>query len=478
MEDAHNPDVITPKPKWRGVKPYKSFPLTPYPRGWGKKIDGAFRHVCGQVSADEALKVWYERAEELTGGKKAEAQRRKRRRRRAGGYTVGELIALYRESRAADVDAGEIGAKMYTSIRLYLRKFARAVGGDTKADDLDVEHFDKFAAAIRGLAHLSRKQAKHFVSAMLVTAEEQGWINRPPRLGKRFRRLGRKTTAETGSIGEEGDAPAEETDRRVLTATECRLLLRHAYDRALATERSGFQSAPAWRLYAALLLALNGGYGPKELAQIRRARVHLDSHPPMIRQKRGKTGVLHRVPLWPETVTALFRVYADAPVGDRVFVGRTGRPLVHERTRGKGVGIRGVSRTDSLSKPFRRALRAIGVTGLPKGEGGMYMLRHTHRSVSGGAKDEAAADVVIGHALPGMRKTYQQVGVERLVGVSDHVRGWLNPQRVCLPPAPDLGPAYLKGEGVAAVDLPRRNAGRRKRSASGSPPGGHGASSV
>jgi integrase len=473
MKRGHNPKVITrPKRKARFEKPYDSFPLTPYPGGWGKKIDRKFRHVCGHLPPEQALAVWYERAKELTGGEKADAVRATRRRRRAGGYTVDEAVAFYLQSRAADVEAGDLAASTFCNARLYLAKFVRAVGSGTRADDLTPAHFDRYVTATAKLAQRTRKQARHFVLSMLRAAEESDWIASPPKLGPRFRRMGRKTRVEEGAGADEGDAPAAESSRRVLTADEAASLLRRLHDRARQLDAAGRDAAPAWRLYAAVLLGLNGGYGPKEIAQLRRSRVDLSSPIPIIRQKRGKTGVLHRVPLWPEAVTALFRVYADAPGQERVFVGRGGRPVVHEHAIGRGAKIRGVSRTCVFDRPFREALRDVGITGLPAREGGMYILRHTHRSVSGGAMDEAAADVVVGHSLPGMRKVYQQVGVDRLLAVTSHVRSWLNPRRAGMPPAPDRRPADLEASGVRVSGAAgfRKNTGRRGKRATAARP--------
>src|SRR5262249_18097229 len=134
-----------------------------------------------------------------------------------------------------------------------------------------------------------------------------------------------------------------------------------------------------------------------------------------------KTGVPRRCSLWPETVAALREVLAvrprpkqDADVG-LAFLSQRGTPLVSLRER---------DRTDGLAVQFGKLLRQLGINGR-KGLG-FYTLRHTFRTVADEAKDQPAADFIMGHEVPHMSTVYREtISDARLKAVTDHVRIWL-----------------------------------------------------
>ena len=75
---------------------------------------------------------------------------------------------------------------------------------------------------------------------------------------------------------------------------------------------------------------------------------------------------------------------------------------------------------------FGRLLRSPCINGR-KGLG-FYTLRHTFRTVADEAKDQPAADYIMGHEIPHMSTVYRErISDERLKAVTDHVRGWLFP---------------------------------------------------
>jgi hypothetical protein len=86
----------------------------------------------------------------------------------------------------------------------------------------------------------------------------------------------------------------------------------------------------------------------------------------------------------------------------------------------KGVG----DDTDqTLAKEFGKLLRALGIRGR-KGLG-FYTLRHTFRTVADEAKDQPAADYIMGHESPHMSSHYREtISHARLKAVSDYVRAW------------------------------------------------------
>src|SRR5207302_3587386 len=77
-----------------------------------------------------------------------------------------------------------------------------------------------------------------------------------------------------------------------------------------------------------------------------------------------------------------------------------------------------------VAKRVRRLLKALDINGR-KGLG-FYTLRHVFRTVADAAKDQPAADFIMGHEVPHMSTVYREImSEERLTAVADHVRRWL-----------------------------------------------------
>jgi len=88
--------------------------------------------------------------------------------------------------------------------------------------------------------------------------------------------------------------------------------------------------------------------------------------------------------------------------------------------------VREENRTDGVAVQFGKLLRTLKINGR-KGIG-FYTLRHTFRTVADGAKDQPAADFIMGHEVAHMSSVYRE-GIDdaRLKAVADHVRAWLFP---------------------------------------------------
>ena len=95
-----------------------------------------------------------------------------------------------------------------------------------------------------------------------------------------------------------------------------------------------------------------------------------------------------------------------------------------------------------VSKETHKLLRTLGING--RHRLGFYTLRHTFRTVADEAKDQPAADYIMGHEVPHMSGVYREtISDARLKAVADHVRAWL-----FSPPGapPDTKPASVASE--------------------------------
>src|SRR5262249_41428276 len=170
------------------------------------------------------------------------------------------------------------------------------------------------------------------------------------------------------------------------------------------------------QLKAMILLGINCGFGNTDCGTLPLSALDLEGG--VIDYPRPKTGVPRRCPLWPETVAALKEALAKRPQPKNadhtglVFVTKYGLPWFKETS------------TNPVSQETAKLLKALHINGR---EGlGFYTLRHTFRTVADEAKDQPAADYIMGHTRDDMASVYRErISDARLKAVTDHVRGWL-----------------------------------------------------
>jgi integrase len=162
---------------------------------------------------------------------------------------------------------------------------------------------------------------------------------------------------------------------------------------------------------AQILLALNGGFGNTDLAELNWGAIRNG----WVDHLRGKTGVRRRVPLWPETIAELAKVkYPKAWGGRRpddgtVFVTRQGQRLVLD------------GQKDTVANGF---FKLCELTGVPNH--GFYSLRRTFRTVADATGDTRAIARIMGHEIGDTADIYvQDITADRLQRVVDHVRSVL-----------------------------------------------------
>lgn len=367
----HNRDYN--RPTW----PYPNIvTMTPHASGqWCKKVRGKIYYFGPWAQPDLALSRWHAEGDALKAGRTPEIPPEP-----DDSLTLGELANTYVGQKATDQRGGRIQARHLQDIQRDIAAVLAFLGGRRPVAELYPADWTRWSNNRRERWNETTfKNHVRRIRAMFTWAYQSDLITRPMRYGPEF--APRKVTAKPKAI---------------YTADEIRDLLFHAQP----------------QLEAMIYLGINGGYGNTDCSALQRSEIE-DGY---IRSPRIKTQVARAVPLWPETQAAIDRAAEARPrpatraYADHVFLTRLGQPWV-DRSRSR----------DGVSQQFTKLAKACGVRSL-----GFYRLRSTFRTMADAVGDDRAANTIMGHATPGMASVYvASVSDERLVKVTDHVRGWM-----------------------------------------------------
>jgi integrase len=365
------------------AKPYPEYPLTAHPAGyWCKKIRGKIHYFGRWHDPDAALKEYERQADALHTG-------RKPREITTGGCTVKQLCNKFLNAKHALSEAGELSPRTLADYKACCGVLVSRFGAGRLVADLDTSDF----ADLRN--HMAKSWGPHMVGKYIQITRcvckygfDAGLLEPPVRYGPGFKRPSKKTMrlhrAKKGA--------------KLFSAQEVRRMI----------DAAGVQ------LKAMVLLGINAGFGNADCAGLPIEALELDSG--WLAFLRPKTGIDRRCALWPETVAALHEVLAhrkepkDAADAGLVFITKYGD--------GWGKDI-----ADSpITKELRKLLDKLEINGGRN----FYALRHTFRTVADGAKDQLAADHIMGHEVAHMSSVYRErIDDGRLRAVADHVRAWL-----------------------------------------------------
>jgi integrase len=381
MTESHS---TAPAPANKPAKPYPEFPLTAHPAGyWCKKIRGKIHYFGRWDDPSGALKKYLAEKDALHAGRAPRPD--------PGALTVKGLANAFLIHKQALVDARELSPRTWAEYKETTDLLVRHLGKGRLVEDLGP---DDFAALRKKMAKrwgpTRLRNAIQRVRCVFKHALDAGLIDRPVRFGPGFARPSQKTLrlhrARQGV--------------KLFTAEEVRRLV-------------GTAGTP---MKALILLGVNCGLGNSDCGNLPRSAVDLEAG--WIDYPRPKTGINRRCPLWPETVEAVREALAGRPAPKKaehaglVFVTKYGLPWARDNDPG------------AVTKEMSKLLRALGING----HRNFYVLRHTFRTVADGAKDQPAADYIMGHEVPHMSSIYREtISDERLRSVSDHVRAWLFP---------------------------------------------------
>jgi integrase len=305
--------------------------------------------------------------------------------------TVKDAGNAFLNAKKTAVNNGELSPLTWADYKEAADELVAAIGKGRLLADLGPDDF----AALRN--RMAKKWGPHHLKKMvqcvrclLKHALDVGLIDRPVRCGPDFRAPSKKVLR----LHRARQGP------KLFAAEEVRRLI----------------DAAGQPLKAMLLLAINAGLGNADCGRLTVQAIDLEQG--WLDFPRPKTGIPRRCPLWPETVAAIKEALTrrrepkDPADAGLVFLTRTGQAWYSE------------ARESPISCETAKLLRRLGIN-TRKGLS-FYTLRHTFRTVADGAKDQPAADYIMGHEVPHMSSVYREgIDDDRLRAVADHVRKWL-----------------------------------------------------
>jgi integrase len=386
MSKSHPIAPAEPVKAARPLNPYPDYPLFPHASGqWAKKIRGRMVYFGLWADPDAALANYLEHKDDLHAGRKPRPE--------AGAATVKDAANDFLNVKQALVNTGELSPRTWDGYKTACDILVAQLGKSRLVADLGPDDF----AALRN--KLAKRYGPHglgtaiqCVRCVCKYAFDAGLIDRPVRYGPGLKRPSKKVLrlhrAKQGA--------------KLFTAEEVRRLI----------------DAAGQPLKAMVLLGINCGMGNTDCGRLPLSAVDLDGG--MIDFPRPKTAVPRRCPLWPETVAAVREALAKRPTPKSEE--HAGLVFVTQR------GLCWAKNTNDcpVAKETAKLLRRLDIKGR-KGLG-FSTLRHTFRTVADGAKDQPAADHIMGHEVAHMSSVYREgISDERLRAVAEHVRGWLFP---------------------------------------------------
>jgi integrase len=380
------PHSTAPLASSKPAKPSPEFPLTAHPAGyWCKKIRGKLHYFGPWSDPDGALKKYLEQKDALHAGRMPRPD--------PEALTVKDLCNHFLNHKRTLTEAGELSPLTWGDYKRVADELVSHLGKTRIVSDVDPEDF----ASLR--TKMAKKWGPHrlkksiqYLRSIFKHSYESGLLDRPARFGPGFKRPSMKTLR----------LHRAEQGLKLFTREEILRLL----------------DAAGVPMKAMILLGINAGFGNADCGQLPLSAVDLERG--IIDFPRPKTGILRRCVLWPETVAALKEALTKRPEPKRaedaelVFLTKYGKPWAKDIA------------DSPVTKEMRKLLDALGMNG----HRNFYTLRHTFRTVADEAKDQPAADSIMGHEVSHMSSVYREtISDERLRAVTDHVRAWLFAQQ-------------------------------------------------
>lgn len=381
------------KPK----KPHPDFPLTPHAtKRWCKKIRQKVYYFGTWSDPDGALREYLSIKEELQAGIDP-------RRHPAGSLdgtmTVGDLTNLWLGQKQTSLNNGDLAPVSFRDYRDVGVILISWFGRHTPVRSLTPSDFMELRNEVS--AKYAPSRMNKIISSIRMLFKwglEMEHLKEPARMGPEFKGPSRKLIREA----------RQKKPKKLFSSEELKKIIE--------------SSAPQMR--AMVYLGINCGIGNTDLSRLREE--HIEDG--LMCLPRAKTAVERSVPLWPETIQAIkdsrpFVPKAKSPSEEGLlFRNDFGEPWT-------------TMKNDFLAKAFAAMLRRLDIYRPGRT---FYALRHTFQTIGDQTKDPIAVAAVMGHADASMSAVYrEEISMDRLKAVTDHVREWLI--RSEAPPETSLG---------------------------------------
>jgi integrase len=378
-------------------KPYPDFPLFAHAtHRWAKKIRGKIHYFGPWDDPQAALQKYLDQRDDLQAGRTPRGTRK--------GLAIRDLLNQFLTSKFRLVEAGEIVRRTLDNYKATGDHVVACFGRTRLVEDLAAEDFGKLRSDLAkryGPQALAAEIQR--VRAFFKFAYDGRLIEHPVPFGHDFRLPGKRLMREA----------RQAKGLKMFEAAEIRTIL----------------DAVPVQLKAMTLLGINAGLGNHDCGQLTFKALDLEKG--WLTFPRAKTGIMRRVPLWPETIAAIREAVAErrepkAPADrDVVFLTRLGLRWVRLQDKVKRVGPNADGKVwiDSIAYEFQKRITKLGIKrpGLC-----FYGLRHTFATVAEETKDFPAVEAIMGHSDLSMAGAYREkISDDRLRAVAEHVRKWL-----------------------------------------------------
>jgi integrase len=335
------------------------------------------------VDEQAALEKWAKEKDDLIAGRVPRA------RQDGNSQELHNLCNQFLNTKRRLLEAGELSPHSWKDYERVCKSLTAAFGRERLLTDILPEDFETLRAtwaAKWGPVRLGNEINR--VRVVFNYGFKSGLLAQPMRFGEGFNRPSRKTLRLARA----------EKGIRMFEADELRRIIK----------------AAAQPMKAMILLGANCGFGNADVGRL--PLDALDLAGGWIGFARGKTGIMRRCPLWPETVKALrewlkARPAAADPADDQLVF-----------TTAKGGSWFKSTSDNPVSKEMRKLLDRLKING----HRNFYSLRHGFETIAGASRDQVAVGFIMGHADNSMSAEYRErIDDDRLQAVVEHVRAWL-----------------------------------------------------
>lgn len=394
----------TRDPKDRPKKPHADFPLTPHVTGrWCKKIKKKMYYFGVWEDPDGALLEYLKIKDELQAGIDP---RKHPNGSIDGSVTVGDLTNLWLGQKQTNLQNGNLAPISFRDYKDVGVLIISSFGRHTSAKALTPHDFAKLKNEVTEKYAPSRAhKVINTVRMLFKWGFEMEHLKEPARMGPEFKGPAKKVIREA----------RQKKAKKLFSPEELRLILSEA--------------SP--QLKAMVYLGINCGMGNTDLSRLTPENISGG----VMSLPRAKTAVERTVPLWPETIQAI--------EASRAYVPKEKSPSFKGLLfRFEDGGPWTTMDNDLLAKKFSALLRKLDIYKIGRT---FYALRHTFQTIGDQTKDPIAVSAIMGHVDGSMGGQYrEEISMERLKSVTDHVRKWLIQSEVSPVTSLDLFSAFLR----------------------------------